>query len=143
MLTRWSIAAGIFGGVRNLSCVILSYYQEYCSQHIQPDWDCLQCIEPDWAKLILPTAISLAPSLVLFALHDLWPVVLIYASMLFSILVWRVEYPHEYYALRKFDEPGVLLVFLGMISMAVALAWATIRLSVFTRRVFMSNRAEQ
>jgi hypothetical protein len=115
-ISRWAIAAAIFGSVCNLLCVILEIYQDYCSQHILPDWDCLQRIESDGLQLVLPTAIALASSLVLFALHRLWPVVFIYTAMLFAILVWRVEYPHEYYALRKYDEPGLVLLFLGMIS---------------------------
>jgi hypothetical protein len=138
-ISRWVIAGAIFGGVCNLSCVILEIYQDYCSQHILPDWDCLQRIESDGLQFVLPTAIALASSLVLFALHRLWPVVFIYTAMLFVILVWRVECPHEYYALRKYDEPGLAHLFLGMISTVVVLVWVMFRLVVFMRRMLKSR----
>ena len=92
--------------------------------------------------IILVTAITLAPSLVLLAFRHYFAVAFIYASMLFWILVWRIEYPHQYYVGRKYDDPGVTLVFLGLISAAVFSVWATIRSFVFMWRVLKSNRDE-
>jgi hypothetical protein len=68
--SRWSIAAAIFGGVCNLSCVGLTLYQDYCRHY-----------QLDSVGLIL----SLVPLLVLFALRRVLLVVLIYVSM----LSWR------------------------------------------------------
>ena len=65
--------------------------------------------------------------------------------MLFLILVWRIEYPHQYYVDyvgRKYDDPGVTLVFLGLISAAVFSVWAVIRLFVFIWRALKSDGAE-
>jgi hypothetical protein len=143
-VSSWTIVAAIFGGVCNLSFVILQFYQEYCPQHLQPDWDCLQRIEADGVNLVLPTAIALAPSLVLFALHRFWPVVFFYASLLLSILIWRIEYPHQYYDLHhdllKYDEPGLVLLLLGMISTVVVPVWVVFRLGVFIWGVLKSRR---
>jgi hypothetical protein len=77
------------------------------------------------------TAIMAAPSLVLFAFCNFFPVVVIYASALFWILVWRTEYPHQYYVGQKMDGPGVVLLFLGLISAAVFVVWAVTRFVVF------------
>jgi len=69
--------------------------------------------------------------------------VVIYASVLFWILVWRIRYPHEYYVGQKYDNPGVILVFLGIISAAIVLVRATIFLVMFIWRVLKSNRASR
>jgi hypothetical protein len=58
------------------------------------------------------------------------------------ILVWRIEYPHQYYVGRKYDDPGVTLVFLGLISAAVFSVWAVIRLFVLIRRTLKLDGAE-
>jgi hypothetical protein len=122
----------MFGASCNVLFLIFDFYKDDSLQHMRPN---------DWGKLILPIAITLVPSLVLLAFRRYFAVVLIYASMLFWILVWRVEYPHQYYVGQKYDNPGVTLVFLGVISAVVLSVWATIRLVVFMWRVLKSNRA--
>jgi hypothetical protein len=128
-ISRWlTIAAPVFGGACNLSCLALSFYQERCQDG-----------QFDWGFWLSPAVvISLAPLLVLFALRRLSLVVFIYACILLFILVWQAESLKEYCfgvgKFHKWDEPGVLLVFLGMISGAVFLVWAAIRLVVFLRR---------
>jgi hypothetical protein len=69
--SRWLIAAAIFGGVCNLSCVVLTLYQNYCRHY------------PLDSYRLIPIALSLVPLLVLFALRRVVLVVLIYVSMLF------------------------------------------------------------
>jgi hypothetical protein len=128
-LARWSIAAAVFGGACNLLLWIVTYQDD---GSIQPN---------SWHNLIL-TAIILAPSLVLFAFRYFFPVVFIYASALFWILVWRIEYPHQYYVGQKMDGPGVVLLFLGVISAAVFVVWAAIRFVIFIWRVLKSNRGK-
>lgn len=134
-LSRWSIVAAAFGGVCNLLSWALLIYEAYCFGGVQSVWDVVH----------VGTAISLSPLLVLLAFRHRLPVVLIYSSMLFLILiwVWQVDYPARCNfgaaPFRKYDEPGVLLVFLGMISIAVVLVWATIRFVVFLRRAFKLN----
>jgi hypothetical protein len=132
-LSRWSVVAAVFGASCNLLFLIVTFYQDDSLQHIRPN---------DWRMIILVTAITLAPSLVLLAFRHYFAVAFIYASMLFWILVWRIEYPHQYYVGRKYDDPGVTLVFLGLISAAVFSVWATIRSFVFMWRVLKSNRDE-
>src|SRR5580692_4024814 len=96
MLSRWSVATAVFGGACNLLFVILTLYHDDSLKHIRPN---------DWGVLILSVAITLAPSLVLLVFRRYLPVTVIYASVLFSMLVWRIEYPHQYYVGRKFDDP--------------------------------------
>lgn len=132
-LSRWSVAAAVFGASCNLLFLIFEFYEEDILQHMRPN---------DWGNLLLLTAVTLAPSLVLFAFRHYFAVIFIYASMLFSILVWRIEYPHQYYVGQKYDNPGVTLIFLGLISAVVFAVWATIRFVVFLWHVSKSNRAE-
>jgi hypothetical protein len=134
MQRRFGLVAAVFGASCNLLFLILEFYEEDILQHMRPN---------DWSNLLLFTAITLAPSLVLFAFRHYFGVVLIYASMLFWILVWRIEYPHQYYVGQKYDNPGVTLVFLGLISAAVVSVWATIRFVIFMWHVLKSNRAGQ
>jgi hypothetical protein len=125
------MAAAIFGGLCNLSCVGLTLYQDYC-RHYQ-----LESV-----GLIL----SLVPLLVLFALRRVLPVVLIYASMLFWILVQQildlqhgclgVVVPYQKYS----NEPAAILGFFGGFSIYVFLGWGVIRLVVSVWRKF--DRAE-
>lgn len=128
-LSCWSVAVAAFGALCNLLFLVATFYQE----PVRPD---------EWHMLILSVAIMLAPSLVLLAVRHYLAVVFIYATALFWILVWRIECPHEYYAGRKYDNPGVVLVFFGLISAAVVLVWAAIRSSVFIWRTSKSNGAE-
>ncbi len=134
-LFRWSVAAAVFGASCNLLFLILELHQDdsFSWQRIRPN---------DWGNLFLLVAIQLAPSLVLFAFRHYFAVVLIYATMLFSILVWRIEYPHQYYVGQKYDNPGVVLIFIGLISAGVFSVWATIRFVIFMWRVLKSNRAD-
>jgi hypothetical protein len=132
-LSRWSFAAAMFGASSNLLFLIVHFYQDDSWQHIRPD---------DWRNFILVTAITLAPSLVLFAFRHYFAVSFIYASVLFLILVWRIEYPPQYYVGRKYDDPGVTLVFLGLISAAVFSVWTVTRSFAFLWRLLKSYRAE-
>jgi hypothetical protein len=132
--SRWSIAAAIFGGVCNLSCVILSFSKEYCWHH------------PLVRDSLLPIAIASAPLLVLFALRRISLVILIYVSVLLWIL-GRQLYDLRYGCLlvpisQKYDVPGVFLVFFGMISIAVFLFWAAIRLVALMLRVLKLDSSE-
>lgn len=131
-LSRWSVAAAAIGVLCNLLFLIVSFYQD----PIRPnEW------RMEWRMLILFSAITLAPSLVLVAFRHYFAVVFIYAAMLFGFLVWRIEYPHQYYVGQKYENPGVILIFLGLISALVFSVWATIRFVVFTWRILKSNRA--
>jgi hypothetical protein len=120
--------------VCNLLCLIFQLYQNYYLQHFQV---------VSRFSLIPPAAIALAPLLVPFALRHLSSVAFIYASMLFFILVWRVDYLVQYSGasapFHKLDEPGVLLLLLGIVSTAVLLVWAMIRLVGFIMRVLKSD----
>lgn len=123
----------MFGASCNLLFLILIFYKDDSLQHMRPN---------DWGMLILVTAITLAPSMALLAFRHYFAVTFFYASLLFWILVWRIEYPHQYYVGQKYDNPGVTLLFLGLISAVVLSVWATIRFVVFMWRVLKSNRAE-
>lgn len=136
-VSRWLIAAAIFGGVCNLSCVVLALYQEYCRQH-----------PLGWSSPVFPIAILLAPILVLFALRRVLLVVFIYVSTLLWILVQQVQdlqhgclgvsKPFQKYS----NEPVALLSFFGGISIEVFLVWGAIRLVVLLWRVLKFDRAE-
>jgi hypothetical protein len=74
---RYSAACA--SGVCNLSCVVLSRYEDYCRHY------------PFVRGAILPVAVALAPLLVLSALRRVSLVVLIYVSVLPWILVQQVH----------------------------------------------------
>jgi hypothetical protein len=74
---RYSAACA--SGVCNLSCVVLSLYEDYCPHY------------PFVRGAILPVAVALAPLLVLSALRRVSLVVLIYVSVLPWILVQQVH----------------------------------------------------
>jgi hypothetical protein len=130
---RFSLVVAVFGASCNMLCLILTLYQD--------DSFSWQDIRHPRDVLIFFLAFTLAPSLVLLAFRYYFGVVLIYASMLFCILISRIEYPHQYYVGQKYDSPGVFLVFFGLISAAVVAVWATIRFVIFMWRVLKSNRA--
>jgi hypothetical protein len=123
--SRWSIAAVVFGIVCNVSFLVFVTYQDYCAG-VGPHQ------LTDWGTYVFAIAISLAPSLVLFAFRHLWPVVFLYASMLFLILIWRVQYRYEDFF--KWDMPGVVLLFLGMISVVVVLVRAAVSFFALMRK---------
>jgi hypothetical protein len=136
--SRWSIAAAIFGGVCNLSCVVLSLYEDYCRHP--------QFARGSLVSLVLPASIVLAPLLVLFALRRVLPVVLIYVSFFIWILVQQV---HDLQygcvlvpVVQKYAVPDVFLVFFGVISVAVFLVWGAIRLVVLMWRALKLDRAD-
>ena len=131
-LSRWSNAAAVFGASCNLLFLILDCYQDDGLQQMRSN---------DWGNLILLTVIMLAPSFALFAFRYYFAVAFIYASLLFWILVWRIEYPHQYYVDQKYDNPGAALIFLGLISTIAFSGWVTIRVVVFMWRALRSNRA--
>jgi hypothetical protein len=125
--SRWSIAAVVFGVVCNVSVLVFETYQEYYAGVGGPHQ------LTDWGTGVFVIAISLAPSLALFAFRNLWPVVFVYASILFLILIWRVQYRYE--DIFKFDTPLLVLLFLGMISLLVMiLVWAVVRLGALVRK---------
>jgi hypothetical protein len=129
-ISRWSIAAAIFGGICNLLSWVLENYQFYYLERVRIIWDL-------W--LIVPATVSLLPLVVLFVLRDRSSVVFIYASVLFLILVWRVQHIVPYKFLwagavsYKIDQPGLLLGILGLISAAVLLVRAAIWFAAFIR----------
>ena len=131
-LSRWSVAAAVFGASCNLLFLILTLYEAKSLQHIRPN---------EWGGLIPVTAITLAPSLVLLAFRHYFAVTFIYASMLSWIFVWRIEYPYQYYVGQKYDNPGVTLAFLGVISAEVFLVWTTIRFVIFMWRALKPNKS--
>ena len=136
MQRRCSLVAAVFGASCNLLCLILTFHQDdsFSWQRIRLN---------DWGNLLLLIASSLAPSLVLLAFRYYFGLVLIYASMLLGILIWRIECPHQYYVGQKYDNPGAFLLFFGLYSAAIVSVWATIRFVIFMWRVLMSNRAGQ
>jgi hypothetical protein len=90
--------------------------------------------------------IASAPLLVLFALRRISLVILLYVSVLLWIL-GRQLYDLRYGCLlvplsQKYDVPGVFLVFFGMISIAVFLVWAAIRLVALMLRVLKLDSSE-
>lgn len=129
-VSRWSIAAAIFGGLCNLLLLVLTIYQYYFLQRVPVIWGF-------W--LIFSSTLSLLPLAVLFVLrHRPW-VVSIYTSILFFILVWRVQHivPYDFLwagsVSYKIDQPGLLLGLLGVISAAVLFVRAAIRFAAFIR----------
>jgi hypothetical protein len=114
-LSRWSVVAAAIGASCNLLFLIATFYQE---PPIRLN---------EWRMVALVTAITLSPSLVLLAFRRYFAVTFIYASMLYGILIWRLEYPHEYYVGQKYDNPGVILLFFGLISAIVFSVWAVVR----------------
>jgi hypothetical protein len=141
--SRWSIAAAIFGGVCNLSCVVLALYEDYCRQHPLV-WYSLSV----WDSLVFPIAILLAPLLVLFALRRVMLIVFIYVSVLLWILIQQVlDLQHgclgAYKPYQKYsNEPVALLSFFGVISIEVFLVWVVIRLVVLIWRALKLDRIE-
>jgi hypothetical protein len=138
-ISRWSIAAAIFGSICNLLSWVLENYQFYHLQRVQVIWDF-------W--LIFPATLSLLPLLVLYLFRHLSSAVFIYASVLFLILVWRVQYliPYEFLwtgaVSYKIDTPGLLLFFLGVVSAAVLLVRAAIWLAASIRRTQRPSSAQ-
>jgi hypothetical protein len=130
-ISRWSIAAAIFGGICNLLSWVLENYQYYYLEHVRIIWDL-------W--LIIPATVSLLPLVVLVVLRHRPSVVFTYASVLFLILVWRVQHLVPYKFLwvgavsYKIDQPGLLESLLGAISAVVLLVRAAIRFAAFIRR---------
>jgi hypothetical protein len=116
--SRWSIAAAVFGGVCNLLCWFLSNYQSYYLERDQLVWS---------YSFIFIEGILLAPLFALVVFRHFMPVIFIYDFLLFSILSWRVCHLVRYQffggsaGFYKIDMPGLLLVFLGVISAAVVL----------------------
>ena len=135
-VSRWSIAAAIFGGVSNLLSWVLENYQFYYLEHLPVRWN---------FSLFFTEVISLAPVLVLFVMRQVSSVIFTYAFLLFLILVWRVQHIVPYNFLGtgavsyKIDMPGLLLLFLGVISAIVILVMAVIRLLIFVRRAQASS----
>jgi hypothetical protein len=129
-LSGRSVAVAAFGVSCNLLFLFAAFYQEPA----RPE---------EWHTLVLPAALMLAPSLVLLIFRQHLAVVFIYTTALFWILVWRIEYPHEYYAGQKYDNPGVVLVFFGLMSVVILTVWAAIRLIVLVWRAMESNRVER
>jgi hypothetical protein len=106
-----TLVVAVFGIACNLSFVVFVTYQEhYAGIGTRGYWGTV--------------AILLAPSLVLFVFRHLWPVVFIYASIIFWILIYRVQYRYEDFF--KWDTPAVILVFLGMISVVAVLLRAAV-----------------
>jgi hypothetical protein len=138
-ISRWSVAAAVFGAACNLLCWLLSHYQSYCLAHYRFVWS---------YSSIIAECILLAPLLALFILCRFAPVVFLYALALFSLLIGRVYQLIQYYnfgevaLVHKIDSPGLLLLLLGGISMAIVLIWATIHVVALVRHALKSGRPE-
>jgi hypothetical protein len=130
-ISRWSIGAAIFGGVCNLLSWALTNYKDIYLQRVPVVW------EP-W--VIVPETVMLLPLVVLLVLRHLSSVVFIYACVLFLILVWRIQHLVPYKFLwtgavsYKIDQPGLLLLLLGLVSGVVLLVRAAIWLAGSIRR---------
>jgi hypothetical protein len=137
-ISQWSVAAAIFGAACNVLCLIFEIFQSYYLARIPLVWI---------YSFIAVECISLAPLLVLFIWRRLAPVVLLYTLALFSILMGRVYHLVQYYKFGavalayKIDSPGLLLTFLGGISIIVVLVWAAIRWVAFIRNAPKSDGA--
>jgi hypothetical protein len=123
-ISRWSIAAAVFGAVCNLLCWVLTNYQSFFLEHNRLIWS---------YSFIIVECLMLAPMLVLFILRRLASVACLCALALFLILTARVHQLIQYHRLgevalvQKIDSPGLLLTLLGGISIVVVLVWAAIR----------------
>jgi hypothetical protein len=136
VISRWSVAAAAFGAACNLLCLILTIYQS--------DYVPLQRI--NWSPgATIVDCILLAPLLVLFIFRHFAPVVFLYGLALFSILMERVYQLIQYHNLgevalpHKIDAPGLFLLLLGGISIAIVLVWATI--TVVNRNEIVADAA--
>jgi hypothetical protein len=127
MISRWSVAAAVFGAACNLACSALLDYQHYFLLHERFIWS---------YSSIIVEGISLAPLPALYVFRRYALLVFPYALALFSILMERVHLLMQYHRLgplalaSKYDSPGVLQILLGGISIAIVLLWATIRVVV-------------
>jgi hypothetical protein len=136
---RWSIVAAKFAGTCSVLCLILLNYQIYLQQ-------------PPTRSFVLsyPIVISewflLTPLLVVIVFRHFVGITFIYASVLLIILAGRTYYLAKYYFVgisaldKKFDLPGVLLIVLGTISVALILLWAIIRLTTFIGNILKRHR---
>jgi len=119
--SRWSAAAAMFGAACNLLSQILSIYRAYYLPPHRIIWD---------HSAIIVECISLSPLMVLFIFRRSMPIAVIYALVLFSILIGRVNQLTEFYnrdplSLNyKIDSPGFVQLIFGGISIAIVLAWA-------------------
>ena len=135
MISRWSIAAAVFGAVCNLLCWGLSNYQHFHLQHERLIWS---------PSFIIVECLLLAPLLALFLLRRFAPVVFPYAIALLAILKMQIEQVVKFHNLgtfaMKFDSPGLLLMLLGGFSIAVVLVWAATRWVIFILDAPKSDR---
>lgn len=105
-LSRWTFAAIAFGIVCNASFWVFVTQQEYYAGALDQPMN--------WGLAILATALLVMPSLAMLVFCRQQRVVFTYASVIFLLLFWRVQYRYE--DLHKWDGPAVVLMFLGMIS---------------------------
>ena len=113
-ISRLTITVAVFGAVCNLLCWGLSTYQHFYVQR-EPIWD---------PASIIGQCFLLAPLLALFVFRRFAPVVSLYAVALLSNLALQIA---QFGRIQKIDMADLLLAFLGAISIAVILVWATIR----------------
>jgi hypothetical protein len=136
-ISRWSVGAAVCGAASNLLCWGVSNYQSFYLEHNRLIWS---------YSFIIAESLSLAPLLVLFILRRFAPVVFLYTFALFSILmelVYQLWQYHNFGAValvQKIDSPGLFLILLGGISIAVVLVWAAIRWVIFIRHAPKSDR---
>ena len=137
-VSRWSVAAAIFGAVCNVLCWCLSNYKFFS---LADEWS---FIWNYW--FVLVECIFLAPMLVLIILRRCAPVMFFYAFALFSILKARVDQVIQFSngevaQVDKYDSPSLLLILLGGVSIAVVLVRVAIHFFVFIRHALKSHRA--
>jgi hypothetical protein len=126
-ISRWSIALVTIAAASNVLSVIFENYQFY---YLRGDLVLVNFL------VVFIECISLMPLVVWFIFRQVTPTMLIYAFILFGILAWRSYYLVQYYSFGarslayKIDMPGLLLAFLGAVSVVVILARGAIHLTI-------------
>jgi hypothetical protein len=144
-VSRWSVAAAIFGAVCNVLCWCLSNYKFFS---LADEWSFIwnywfvlvECI------FLAPMLVLIILLLVLIILRRCAPVMFFYAFALFSILKARVDQVIQFSngevaQVDKYDSPTLLLILLGGVSIAVVLVRVAIHFFVFIRHALKSHRA--
>jgi hypothetical protein len=128
IISRYSIAAAVFGALCNLLSWAILNYQGY----LEYGWTWSV-----WAVVV--ECVCLAPMLVLFIFRQYAIVVFPYAIMLLLNLIARVNYDPKRFV--KIDAPGVFLMLLGGLSVTIFFVWAMIRWVIFIRGAPRSGRS--
>jgi hypothetical protein len=122
------MAAAMFGALCNLLSWVIMNYQHFILEHERPFWSFTG---------VIVECLSLAPLLVLFIFRRYAAVIFPYGLVLVWILMGRVNNTPPV----KIDGPGVLLLLLGGLSMAIFLIWTIVRWVNFVGGVPKSGRS--